>query len=99
MSTDYTNNLDPGMGINHEECGYNARFKYSVQLHSYGVNPAMIDWMAEHCKGKYGWHFNPHDGNDPYSASEDWYEHQDAFCSFSHKKDAIIFSLTWSGTE
>ena len=99
MSTDYTNNLDPGMGINHEECGYNARFKYSVQLPSYGVTPAMIDWMAEHCKGKYGWHFNPHDGNDPYSASEDWYEHQDAFCSFSHKKDAIIFSLTWSGTE
>ena len=95
VSTDYTNSLDQGMGIDYDQCGYNAKFRYNIDLSSYGVNPAMIEWMAEHCTGKYGWHFIPHNFNNPRHI---WYENQKAFCSFSHKKDAVLFSLIWSGT-
>ena len=97
MNTSYSSSLDNGIGINHSDCGYNAVFKYKIELNDYAVNADMIQWMEENCSDKYGWHFVPHDRQMPFpfGDAEDWYKDQTAFVSFANKTDAIMFSLLW----
>ena len=97
MNTSYSSSLDNGIGIDRNECGYNAIFKYKVELNDYGVNGEMIKWMEENCNDKYGWHFIPHDKQMPFPFGDeaDWYKDQTAFVSFENKTDAIMFSLMW----
>ena len=97
MNTSYSSSLDNGIGINHAECGYNAVFKYKIELNDYAVNAEMIKWMEENCSDKYGWHFVPHGRQMPFpfGDDDDWYKDQTAFVSFENKTDAIMFSLLW----
>jgi hypothetical protein len=37
------------------DCGYECRFKYDVDMYSNGIAGECIEWCQTHCKGKWGW--------------------------------------------
>ena len=70
-----------------EDCGYDKKFKYDIDMQSNGINGECIEWCQINCKHKWGWWFK----ND-----NSWYEHWDhekneAFMSFNSKREAILF--------
>jgi hypothetical protein len=73
-----------------ENCGYEKRFKYDIDMASNGIGAECIEWCQINCKSKWGWWFDGPDGNDPYDHR--WQE-QDAFMSFEDKKEATAFWL------
>tara|TARA_E500000331_G_C16768681_1_gene502844 strand:+ start:124 stop:465 length:342 start_codon:yes stop_codon:yes gene_type:complete len=80
-------------GIIPKTSGYNKTFKYQIKLPAHGVNGEYLDWCTQHCKGKFGWHFEP--TNEQFNDYEDgvhWNDEQ-AVLSFSNKKEAFLFSL------
>ena len=70
-----------------EDCGYNKRFKYDVDMHSNGIMGGCIEWCQIHCKSKWGWWFK----NDN-SWYQQWdHEHNEAFMSFNSGREAFRF--------
>ena len=37
------------------DCGYECRFQYDVDMDSNGIAGACIEWCQIHCKSKWGW--------------------------------------------
>lgn len=73
-----------------EDCGYQKRFKYDIDMHSNGIMGECIEWCQINCKHKWGWWFQGPDSNDPYDHR--WQE-QSSFMSFENKREAMAFFM------
>ena len=73
-----------------DDCGYDMRFKYDVNMNSYGINGDCISWCVNNCKHKWGWWFDNKENYNPWHHN---YEDQDAYMSFQNKKEAMQFWL------
>ena len=70
--------------------GYNKRYRYKINLCTYGVGYNIMQWCLKNCKSKWGWYFVPRQSKDKW----DGYEHQDAILTFKSRQDAVYFKLT-----
>ena len=73
-----------------EDCGYDKRFKFDIDMNSNGIMGDCVEWCQLNCKGKWGWWFENTDLYDP--LKHNW-EEQNAYMSFQYKKDATRFWL------
>ena len=73
-----------------EDCGYQKRFKYDIDMHSNGIMGECIEWCQINCKHKWGWWFQGPDSNDPYDHR--WQE-QSSYMSFENKREAMAFFM------
>ena len=73
-----------------DDCGYNQRFKFDVDMHSNGIMGDCIEWCQINCKHKWGWYFNGPPGTNPWD--HNW-EEQDSYMSFENKREAMAFFL------
>ena len=71
-----------------EDCGYQKKFRFNVDMNSNGIMGECIEWCQINCEGKWGWWFDGPAGDDPYQ--HNWQE-QNSFMSFQIKKDATRF--------
>ncbi len=72
------------------DCGYECRFKYDIDMHSNGIAGDCIEWCQKNCKKKWGWWFEQTDLYDP--LLHNW-EHQNSYMSFECKKEAMAFFM------
>ena len=82
--------IRPGLPDIPEDCGYEKKFKYNIDMNSNGIMGECISWCQEHCTGKWGWWFEQTDLYDP--MRHNWDE-QDSYMSFEKKRDASQFWL------
>ena len=84
--------LDYWKAIDHvpQDCGYEKRFKYDIDMNSNGIMGDCIQWCVNNCEGKWGWWFEQ--GHD-YNPSHHNWEEQDSYMSFEIKKEATAFFL------
>jgi len=73
-----------------EDCGYQKRFKYDVDMHSNGIMGECIEWCQINCKGKWGWWFQGPPGDNPWD--HNWKE-QNSYMSFENNREAMAFFL------
>ncbi len=73
-----------------EDCGYQKRFKYDIDMHSNGIMGECIEWCQINCKHKWGWWFQGPDSNDPYD--HNW-QQQNSYMSFQNKREAMAFFM------
>ena len=73
-----------------EDCGYEKKFRFNIDMNSNGIMGECIEWCQVNCEGKWGWWFQP--ANIIENPMYHW-ENQNAFMSFSHKRDATKFWL------
>ena len=74
----------------HEDCGYDKRFKYDIDMDANGIMGECIEWCQRNCKGKWGWWFEGPVSNNPYDHR--WQE-QNSYMSFENKREAMAFFL------
>ena len=90
--------VTPGLDEVPEDCGYDKRFKFDIDMNSNGIMGDCIEWCQINCKGKWGWWFEAKDNKPEYdndtglSMPHNW-EEQNAYMSFEKKKDATRFWL------
>ena len=72
------------------DCGYECRFQYDVDMYSNGIASECIEWCQTHCKSKWGWWFEQTDLYDP--MRHNW-EEQNSYMSFEDNKEATSFFL------
>ena len=72
------------------DCGYDKKFKYDIDMDSNGIMGECIEWCQQNCKGKWGWYFTGPEGSHPYD--HNWQE-QNSFMSFQKKREATAFWL------
>ncbi len=73
--------------------GYNKRYRYQINLQTYGVGWEKINWCLTNCKSKWGWYFR-------LKPNVEWtedYQNQDAILTFKMKKDAVYYRLAHGG--
>ena len=73
-----------------EDCGYDKRFKYDIDMNSNGIMGECIEWCQINCKSKWGWWF---DQKELYNPNYHNWEEQDAYMSFEDKREATAFFL------
>jgi hypothetical protein len=76
------------------DCGYEKRFEYTIDMNSNGISAECVAWCVQNCKSKWGWHFTD---RKEYSADAHNWEETDAFMSFADKKEATKFWLSIGG--
>ena len=71
-----------------EDCGYQQKFKFNIDMNSNGIMAESIEWCQINCEGKWGWWFEQ-----KHLFSEKWHnwEDQNAYMSFQKKRDATRF--------
>ena len=74
-----------------EDCGYEKRFRYNIDMNNNGISGECIEWCQINCKHKWGWWFEQ---KDLYSTAWHNWEEQNAYMSFASKKEAMKFWLT-----
>ncbi len=74
-----------------EDCGYEKRFKYDIDMQSNGIMGECIEWCQTNCKHKWGWWFEQTDLYDP----RFWHkwEDQNSYMSFENNREAMAFFL------
>ena len=82
--------VKPGLDEIPEDCGYEKRFKYDIDMQSNGISGDCIEWCQKNCKHRWGWWFKQDNLYDP--LLHNW-EHQNSFMSFEKKKEATAFFL------
>ena len=82
--------ISPGLEEIPDDCGYDKKFKYDIDMYSNGIMGDCIEWCQKNCKGKWGWWFEGPPGDNPYH--HNWQE-QNSFMSFEIKKEATAFWL------
>tara|TARA_Y100001937_G_scaffold87734_1_gene118722 strand:+ start:2417 stop:2734 length:318 start_codon:yes stop_codon:yes gene_type:complete len=80
----------PGLEEIPDECGYDKRFKYDIDMNSNGIMGDCIEWCQKNCKGKWGWWFEGPESANPFT--NNW-EEQNSYMSFEIKKEATAFWL------
>jgi len=74
-----------------EDCGYDKKFKYDIDMQSNGIMGECIEWCQKNCKNKWGWWFEgPENPIDYYS---NHWENQKAWMSFDNDEEATAFLL------
>ena len=73
-----------------EDCGYDKRFKYDIDMDSNGIMGECIEWCQRNCKGKWGWWFEQKELYNP--AWHNW-EEQESYMSFEDNREATAFFL------
>ena len=73
-----------------EDCGYEKKFAFNIDMNSNGIMGECIEWCHINCKGKWGWWFDPAGQID--NPQNHW-EDQNSYMSFQYKKDATRFWL------
>lgn len=73
-----------------EDCGYEKKFRFNIDMNSNGIPGECIEWCQRHCEGKWGWWFKQ---KDLYSTAWHNWEEQHAYMSFQRKRDASRFWL------
>ena len=74
-----------------EDCGYDKKFKYDIDMQSNGIMGECIEWCQKNCKNKWGWWFEP--AGEIESPKNHW-EDQNAYMSFEKKIDATKFWMS-----
>ena len=82
--------VKPGLEKIPEDCGYDKRFKYDIDMNSNGIMGDCIEWCQKNCKGKWGWWFEGPESANPFT--HNW-EDQNSYMSFEIKKEATAFWL------
>ena len=82
--------MNGGLNDIANDCGYECRFKYDIDMHSNGIAGDCIEWCQKNCKKKWGWWFEQTDLYDP--LLHNW-EHQNSYMSFECKKEAMAFFM------
>jgi len=72
------------------DCGYECRFQYDVDMYSNGIMGECIEWCQANCKSKWGWWFEQTDLYDP--MRHNW-EEQNSYMSFEDNREATAFFL------
>ena len=71
-----------------EDCGYDKKFKYDIDMQSNGIMGECIEWCQKNCKNKWGWWFEAPNNYNP--LHHNW-EEQNSYMSFQYKRDATRF--------
>ena len=58
--------VTPGLDEVPEDCGYDKRFKFDIDMNSNGIMGDCIEWCQINCKGKWGWWFEAKDKKPEY---------------------------------
>ena len=74
-----------------EDCGYEKRFRYNIDMNDNGISGECIEWCQRNCKHRWGWWFEQ---KDLYSTAWHNWEDQNAYMSFASKREAMKFWLT-----
>ena len=82
--------IKPGLDNIPEDCGYDKKFKFDVDMNANGIMGECIEWCQLNCKYKWGWYFNGPPGTNPWD--HNW-EEQDSYMSFENKREAMAFFL------
>ena len=61
--------VKPGLEDIPEDCGYQRRFRFNIDMDSDGIMGDCIEWCQQNCKGKWGWWFENTDLYDRYPLS------------------------------
>jgi hypothetical protein len=73
-----------------DDCGYEKRFKYDIDMQSNGIMGECIEWCQINCKKKWGWWFEQSELYNPHF--HNW-EEQNSYMSFENKREAMAFFL------
>ena len=73
-----------------EDCGYDKKFKYDIDMQSNGIMGECIEWCEKNCKNKWGWWFEAPNNYNP--LHHNW-EEQNSYMSFENKREAMAFFL------
>ena len=73
-----------------EDCGYEKKFRFNIDMNSNGIMGECIEWCQINCEGKWGWWF---DQKELYNPNYHNWEEQDAYMSFEDKREATAFFL------
>ena len=79
-----------GMSEIQDDCGYEKKFKYNIDMNTNGIPGECIEWCEKNCKHKWGWWFEQ---TDLYSTAWHNWEEQKAYMSFASKREAMKFWL------
>ena len=82
--------IKPDLAEISEQCGYDKRFKYVIDMNSNGIMGECIEWCQVNCEGKWGWWFEP--AGQIENPMNHW-EDQNSYMSFQYKRDATKFWL------
>ena len=82
--------VKPGLDDIPENCGYDKRFRFNIDMKSNGIMGDCIEWCQVNCKHKWGWWFEGPDQDDPYDHK---WQNQNSYMSFSNKKEAMAFFM------
>jgi hypothetical protein len=83
--------VKPSMEDVPEDCGYQKKFRFNVDMNSNGIAGDCIEWCQINCTGKWGWWFKP--VGEIENPANHW-EHQNAYMSFQYKRDATRFWMS-----
>ena len=83
--------VKPGLEEIPEDCGYQRRFRFNIDMDSDGIMGDCIEWCQQNCKGKWGWWFEP--AGEIENPNNHW-EDQNAYMSFEVKRDATRFWMS-----
>jgi len=73
-----------------DDCGYDKKFKYDIDMQSNGIMGECIEWCQINCKKKWGWWFEQSELYNPHF--HNW-EEQNSYMSFENKREAMAFFL------
>ena len=82
--------IKPGLENIPDDCGYQKRFKYDIDMQSNGIMGDCIEWCQRNCKHKWGWWFEGPESNNPFDHR---WEDQNSYMSFENKREAMAFFL------
>ena len=73
-----------------DNCGYEKKFKYNIDMNTNGIPGECIEWCEKNCKHRWGWWFEQ---TDLFSTKWHNWEDQKAYMSFASKREATKFWL------
>jgi len=74
-----------------EDCGYEKKFRFNIDMNSNGIMGDCIEWCQVNCEGRWGWWF---ENRNLYNEQWHNWEHQNAYMSFEKKLDATRFWMS-----
>ena len=82
--------VKPALAEIPEDCGYEKKFRFNIDMNSNGIMGECIEWCQVNCEGKWGWWFEPAGQIDnPHNHWED----QNSYMSFQNKREAMAFFM------
>ena len=82
--------IKPDLADIPEDCGYQKKFRFNIDMNSNGIMGECIEWCQVNCEGKWGWWF---ENNNRIENPKTHWEDQNSYMSFQFKRDATRFWL------